>query len=65
MYVIAHQCPSIAGCGGFADKHPKPFKEDVSVCGISEDCAPVDPLNYDVMHGTGGIYAGFARHEFF
>jgi hypothetical protein len=61
--VIPHKHPSITTGLSFGNNLTTPLKKIFPVRGVFKDRFALDSPDDDVMQGTGGIYAGFTRHD--
>jgi hypothetical protein len=62
MKVIGHQRPGETGGLALAKDTAQALQEIIPVSVVTEDLAPLDASNDDVMQGTGCVQSGFARH---
>ena len=61
--VVRDQRPGVTEGLGLFDDGCKAADEVVAVGVVRKDLPPLDAAADDVVQRTGGVYAGFARHD--
>ena len=62
--MVWDQCPCVAGCLCIYQQIAKTFHEGMIVFSVRKDILTIYPSPYDMMQGSGGVYAGFSRHAY-
>ena len=64
MNVVWYQGPGVARCLGIRKVICQSLNKLIAVVVVAKDLTPLDTPDDDVVKCTGGIYAGFTRHEY-
>jgi hypothetical protein len=60
MRVIAEESPGVAGCVGVRKDFAHPFDKAIPVDIVTEDQAPLDTADDDMMENAFGVQTGMA-----